>query len=213
MSILVSAGAGRMGPAATRERDEMTDRRDLKKRIRARQEKTGERYTTARAHVMGSGTDRDLVVELRDISEAARAAGFVCRARATPAVPETIEARALAQLREILLGPVAGLEPLRKIALHGGPQPGLDLSRVLELVNQRRAFHASLELGLRGPGPGGRIVAFDLLTDGECRTIVAQLLPTRSDALLLLSGFPNDPVVADSINLWERLRLPVGGNR
>lgn len=191
----------------------MTDRRDLKKRIRARQEKTGERYTTARAHVMGQGPGNDLVVELRDISDAARATGFVCLARATPAVPEAIEAHALRQLREILLGPVAGLDPMRKIALQGSVHPTLDLGRVLELITQRRAFHASLELGLRGPGPGGRIVAFDLLTDGECCTIVAQLLPTRGEAVLLLSGFPGDPVVADSIDLWEKLRLPVGGNR
>jgi hypothetical protein len=38
------------------ESDVMTDKKDLKAHIRARMEKTGESYTAARRHVVGSGT-------------------------------------------------------------------------------------------------------------------------------------------------------------
>lgn len=56
----------------------MTDRRDLKRRVRERQERTGESYMTALRHVRG-GRQPVPVVEMLDVTEIAEPLGIRCR--------------------------------------------------------------------------------------------------------------------------------------
>ena len=83
----------------------MTIRRDLKRRIRERQAQTGERYTTARAHVLGAATPPgrvpDWVIELHDVSDRAQAVGILCPVRVSSTLWRASKPidRVLAQLR------------------------------------------------------------------------------------------------------------------
>jgi hypothetical protein len=162
----------------------MTFRRDLKKRIRRRQAETGERYTTARAQVLGK---TNLMVELHEVPSHP---GVLCPVRATspvrPHAPQLLD-----QLRQILLGPVEGLEPMRRAVLHGEQLP-FGRGSLATLVMRLRQFRIGLEQGLRGPGPGGRIVAFDATLDGEVHAVIAQLFPRHDSQPMLLLSLPGD---------------------
>lgn len=196
----------------------MTFRRDLKRRIRERQELTGERYTTARAHVLAaqarSGRPSSLVIELHDVSQQARAAGLVCPVEVTPALQRARRElpALLAQLRRILLGATRGLEAMQRVALRGEPDPVLRDGPVVILGAYVQGFLDDLEHGLRGPGPGGRVLAFDAELGGGSQTIIAQLFPQHMRAsLLVLSRFREDSLwLFDSPEMWAMLwpRVP-----
>src|SRR5215468_6609912 len=173
----------------------MTLRRTLKSRIRARQEKTGESYAAARAQVLAARPRPFPVVELHDVSLEAKHAGIVCEVRVTPALAATPAlARILRQLHAILAGGTGGLAALQDVAIRGAPDPWNRGGSVMAFVTKLRAFAEGLEQGLRGPGPGGRILAFDAELDGRTRTVVAHLVPRfRRDPLLVLSVFRDEP--------------------
>jgi hypothetical protein len=173
----------------------MTSRRDLKRRIRQRQEQTGERYTTARAHVLDAPPPAISVVELVDVDDRARAAGVAAPTRVTPGVARFADEvpRLHEQLRRILIGPTAGLAPMRRVVVDGSQESWTESGSTRTLIASVGAFLESLRAGLRGPGLGGRMVAFDAVLGGSTRTVVAQLLPRyRGPSLLLLSLFPED---------------------
>ncbi|HWN70239.1 MAG TPA: hypothetical protein VNM90_21515 [Haliangium sp.] len=183
----------------------MTFRRDLKRRIRERQEKTGERYTTARAHVLATPPAPSWVVELHDVTEQARLAGLTCPVRVTSALQRSGELQTvLEQLRRILLGPVEGVQVMQRVALRGQPDPWHGDGPVVIVAAHAQRFQERLQHGLRGPGPGGRVLAFDADLDGASRTIIAQLLPRHTrDSLLVLSLFRDESAwLFDSPELW-----------
>jgi hypothetical protein len=71
------------------------------------------------------------------------------------------------------------------------------------LVEHLRTFLTSLEQGLRGPGPGGRMLAFESNQGGSSQTLIAQLLPQHTRApLLVLSLFRHDHVLFDALEPW-----------
>jgi hypothetical protein len=195
----------------------MTIRRDLKRRIRERQEKTGECYTTARAHVLATPAPSSLVIELHDVSQQARAAGLACPVKVTPALSRSGgQIRPLLeQLRRILLGPIEGMQLMRRVALRGEPDDPHRDGPVVVLGAYVQPFLERLQHGLRGPGPGGRVLAFDAALGGQSRTIIAQLLPRHTrDGLLVLSLFPDESVwLFDSPELWALFRSLVPGAR
>jgi hypothetical protein len=173
----------------------MTARRDLKRRTRQRQEQTGERYTTARSQVLAATREPIGVVELEDIGERARAAGLLCPTRITPDVARFADElpKLLEQLRRILAGPTRGLEAMRRAALDGVDDGATDPLRVRVALGDWNAFFEGLRAGLRGPGPGGRIVAFDAELGGAIRAVVASLVPRfRAPSLLVLALYPDD---------------------
>jgi hypothetical protein len=187
----------------------MTLRRSLKRRIRDRQEKTGESYTSARAQVLAARPRPSWVVELHDVTLEARHAGIVCEVRVTPILAATRSlADILAQLHTILTGSTDGLLAMQRVALRGEPDPWTRGGAVAAYVGRLRAFSESLEQGLRGPGPGGRILAFDAEIGGRLRTVLASLVPRwRRDPLLVLSVFRDEATMSDldSFVLWARL--------
>lgn len=156
----------------------MTDRRDLKRRIRERQEKTGERYTTARAHVVAAREPPEWVVELTDVSARARDAGLYGIVSVTPPLraPDSLLDAVLARLAAIVRSPVEGLGTLRRALVPGEPEL---LPRVREpyvRIAELRRFVADLELGLRGQALDGRLVAFDVPHADRAVTVVAEVL-------------------------------------
>jgi len=190
----------------------MTFRKSFKRIIRARQAKTGESYAAARAQVLAAGPQKQpsWVVELHDVTAQARSAGIVCEVRVTPMLASARSLpRILAQLHDILAGPTEGLIALQRVALRGEPDP-LRSGRgsVAVLISKMRTFRAGLEQGLRGPGPGGRILAFGADVDGRERTVLAQLAPRyQRDPLLLLSVFRDDSgtTLFGSFEMWAQL--------
>jgi hypothetical protein len=86
----------------------MTRQRDLKRRIRERQARTGESYVTARRHVV-AGREASVpgdvrVVDLLDVSSLAASLGFRCRVAMFPELADRVEpAIALAALRDALV--------------------------------------------------------------------------------------------------------------
>jgi hypothetical protein len=106
----------------------MTAKRDLKKRIRQRASRTGERYSAARQHILGGrdggGGSRGKVpfIELRDLSDEAATLGFRCPVHAFPELARRVDCPALlVQIRDALRGTEGDFrtELLRSVILRG----------------------------------------------------------------------------------------------
>jgi hypothetical protein len=100
----------------------MTDRSDLKRRVRERQARTGESYMAALRHVRGQRAGAVPVVELVDVSDIGGLLGIKCRVMLQPALAERVEvATMLRQLHATLVA--ATREPaswlMRSVVLHG----------------------------------------------------------------------------------------------
>lgn len=131
----------------------MTQQRDLKRRIRERQTKTGESYVTARAQVLAARSVIS-VVEPLDISDTAAPLGFRSRVLLFPGV--TLSPRhVLERVRDALL--VCDSEPLRTLALHGISRP---MPRRWHVDRTgARAFLERVQAGIGGVSPSGMNLA------------------------------------------------------
>jgi len=147
----------------------MTTRRDLKRRVRDRQGRTGESYMTALRHVLAQRDEPAPerapvpVVELIDISEAATAIGMQCGARLVPWLADRIHVGAtLRRLVDVLLATTAdpAFDKMRSVVLHGA-QP---MARPMDLPAIQR-FLARVRAGIGGVSDHGQIVA--LTVDGR----------------------------------------------
>jgi hypothetical protein len=188
----------------------MTDRRDLKQRIRERQARTGERYATARLHTLSAIAPPSWVIELRDVSTLAKRAGIACAVRVAPSLqlprPKTIEI--LTQLKRIVVAAPSGLGPIQRAVLQGQEAPGPVVTQALEVIRQTRIFLEALRSGLRGPGVGGRMLAFDAELDGARRTLLAWLvLRYGGEPILVLSELHDGHATLESPGLWT-IMLP-----
>jgi len=153
----------------------MTAKRDLKKRVRERQAKTGESYTTAREHVLAGreapepepAREPMSVLELVDLTPAAERLGLRCRASIFPDLAKRVDgATVLARLRAALLAtegdPATAL--LRGVLLRGEPPPPVTMLSG-EFLEETRRFVKRVRAGLGGPSKGGRMLA--LQVDGK----------------------------------------------
>ncbi len=145
----------------------MTSKRDLKKRVRARQERTGESYTSALAHVRSDRPALVPVVELVDLSAEAARLGLACSVAMFPALAERVDGgTVLARLRHALLAtegdPQTAL--LRRVLLRGEPAPVVT-SWPLESFDEGRRFMTRARAGIGGASPSGRMLA--LHVDGR----------------------------------------------
>jgi hypothetical protein len=173
----------------------MTAKRDLKRRVRARQKQTGERYTTALAAVRSQDKPKtdSAVSEFYDATALAREAGLVGRVLASPGLSELDPAARAARLRGALLrlrellaatGGDAAFVPLRAALLEGEPRAEWRWS--WERLAALRTFLGRLRLGLSGPSEDGSALAFPV-EGGEL--LLAALLPgaTRSGSGVILA--------------------------
>jgi hypothetical protein len=141
----------------------MTAKRDLKRRVRERQGRTGESYMTALRHVLDQRPSAVPVVEMIELSEVAAAMGFQCRVRMSPVLADRIDAvGALRRLREALTATERdpAFDLMRRVVLHGEApvlRPhGID-------AGQR--FLARVRAGIGGISEHGRLLA--LMVDGR----------------------------------------------
>lgn len=140
----------------------MTARRDLKRRVRERQARTGESYMTALRHVLDNRPAVP-VVELIDITDIAAALGIACRARLTPTLADRIDAAsALRQLRDALVATLRdpALDLMRRVVL-GGESPSIKPTS----IDVTRRFMTRVRAGIGGVAEHGRLLA--LAVDGR----------------------------------------------
>lgn len=140
----------------------MTQQRDLKRRVRERQARTGESYMTALRQVQAQRPPAFPVVELVDLTEIGEPLGFKCRIVMSPDLADQIDtAGALARFRDLLLATDrdGSLEVFRAVTLRGEhrrfrPDQGT--------FGEARQFIMRARTGLGGVSEGGRILALQV---------------------------------------------------
>lgn len=162
----------------------MTAKKDLKRRIRERQGKTGESYTTARAHVLAQRDEPAAllpaipVIELIDVTEQARALGLRCLALASPMLVERVPAeRVLARVRDALLATERDpqMDVLRAVMLRGEVLERDPRRRPGGWWEDTRAFFARARVGIGGTNRAGDMLA--LQVDAEMVIVHAGYVP------------------------------------
>jgi hypothetical protein len=146
----------------------MTAKRDLKRRVRERQAKTGESYVTARRHVVAQAPATQTtearpvmdVVELLDVSDDAGKLGLRCPVRMSPKLAEHAgQAGVLARLRDVLVSTMGdpAMSLLHEIALRG---PAVRRSRRRRNFEDVRQFYQRARAGLGGVTDDGTLLSF-----------------------------------------------------
>jgi hypothetical protein len=148
----------------------MTAKKDLKKRVRDRQARTGEAYTVALRHVQAQRPGTPIpVVELIDLTAVGAAAGLACRISMYPGLAGRIDpAAALTRLREALMDTPddSALEHMRAVALRG-ENPEVPFASDFGPAGRR--FIARARAGIGGVSDAGRMLA--LTIDGTAGAI------------------------------------------
>jgi hypothetical protein len=181
----------------------MTAKRDLKRRVRERQAKTGEAYTTARRNVVGAVAKPDQIAvdELIDLTAEAAALGLSCKILMSQALATTVDpVRVLRSLRDALLATLRDRETelLRGIALDGKVS-----SPPLRWSPDRRdeQFIARVRSGLGGVSADGRTLGLHVAG-------VPMLCSAwRSEPTLLVSPI-DDAVVVVLSRVGARIARP-----
>lgn len=165
----------------------MTEKRDLKRRVRDRQDRTGESYMTALRQVQAQRPPAFPVVELLDLTELGTPLGFKCRVAMFPGLADRVDAAsALAKLRDVLLmtDRDRSLEVFRAVTLRGEPRR---FRITQDVVDEGRRFVVRARAGLGGVSDGGRMLALNV--DGkQGATMVIFLLCLVPDFVPVLRG-------------------------
>ena len=183
----------------------MTEKRDLKRRVRDRQARTGESYMTALRQVQAQRPPTFPVVELVDLTEIGRPLGFKCRVAMFPGLADRVDAAtALAKFRDVLLmtDRDQSLELFRAVTLRGEPRR---FRITQDALDEGRQFVVRARAGLNGVSDGGRMLALHI--DGkQGATMVIFLLwlvpdfvhVLREPSLILtsLDAIAVDPILA-----------------
>jgi len=184
----------------------MTDRRDLKRRVRDRQALTGESYMTALRHVTSARASAVPVVELVDGSEIAAATGIRCAVRITPELAERVDAATmLVQLRDALIATVADpqLSLMRSVVLHGA-RPVMP---TLASFGSYLQFAARVRAGIGGVSESGSALALTITGRCAAELVVFSLWLTpvayvdRSPSLVV---FGADTLTGPAYGWWLR---------
>src|SRR5215475_8771062 len=136
----------------------MTAKRDLKRRVRERQGRTGESYMTALRQVLDQRPSVVPVVEMIELSEVGAAMGIQCRVRMAPVLADRIDVvRALRRLREALIATERdpAFDLMRRVVMHGECPT---LKNSIDIDAGRR-FLARVRAGIGGISDHGRLLA------------------------------------------------------
>jgi hypothetical protein len=172
-------------PRGAEEEGPMTRKRDLKRRVRERQARTGESYVTARRGVVAQResssepTPIDVDVAI-DVTEAAQALGLKCRVLIYERLARDVDpVRALAVLRDVLDATT--------------DDPAMDVMRGVIAGNvakaphrpfREREFLLRVRAGLTGVSLDGRVLA--LHVEGRSGLVTVLCATWRQSATLLL---------------------------
>jgi len=144
----------------------MTAKKDLKRRVRERQAKTGESYTAARAQIVDEPEEKESaipVVELVDATDEATKLGLQCDVLVEPNLARRIApARILERLRDALIAteddPQTKL--LRGVILRGEAPVGR--GRPPDWWDEMKRFFARARVGIGGTSDGGTLLALQV---------------------------------------------------
>jgi len=192
----------------------MTKQRDLKRRVRERQVRTGESYVTALRHVLGqrpapetgARTAPVSVVDFIEVSDIAAVLGIKCRVLVLPALAERVDVSAmLRQLHRTLTASARDrdLALMRSVVLRG-EQP---LSPSPALAFRDTQFMVRARLGLGGISDSGLMLSFAIAgrTAAELVMFILWITPPiylSVPPTLIIStadqpfGDPIDPLIA-----------------
>lgn len=136
----------------------MTDKRDLKRRVRDRQGQTGESYMTALRNVLEQRPRSNAVpvLEMVDISEVGAPLGMKCPIKMVPALVDQVDVAAmLMQLRDALLSTANDAQLwLMRVVVLSGEHPRLPLE-----ATDPRPFLTRVRAGIGGISETGRMLA------------------------------------------------------
>jgi hypothetical protein len=150
----------------------MTAKRDLKRRVRERQARTGESYTAALHQVRDQRPNAVPVVELVDVTEVAAALGIKCIVRLQPGLAERIDAAAvLRRLCSALMATTrdAAFELMRSVVLHGESPPAR------QDVHETWQFMERVRAGIGGISEGGTLLALTVDSSRATEIVVFRL--------------------------------------
>jgi hypothetical protein len=183
----------------------MTDRRDLKRRVRERQARTGESYMAALHHVRGEREPAIPVVDLIDLSEIAATLGLKCRAMVLPALAARVDVAAmLRQLHATLVAAARdpGARLMRSVVLHGmRPFPSS------ATVDEGIEFMRRMRAGITGFSDGGWMLSLAVAgrSTRELVTCFLWMTPVR------YVDVPPSVIITTPAGLfgddWEALRM------
>lgn len=191
----------------------MTEKRDLKRRVRDRQARTGESYMTALRQVQAPRPPAFPVVEFIDLTEIGTPLGFKCRVAMFPGLADQVDAAsALAKLRDVLLmtDRDRSLELFRAVTLRGEPRR---FRLTQDAFDEGRRFAVRARAGLSGVSEGGRMLALHI--DGKQGLtmvifviwLVPDFVPVQREPSLILTSLGAiavDPLLA----LQEEVEVP-----
>ena len=153
----------------------MTAKKNLKRRVRARQERTGEPYTVALENVRAAQPPIR-VIELISLTESAVRLGLKCDVRAFPELLAQVDPGVLLlRVRDALITADGDrrLRTMRRVALLGEAAPPPE-----SLVFPGGRFIEGARAGQEGPSEDGRLLV--LKVDGEARPGRIDSLPPRA---------------------------------
>ena len=183
----------------------MTSKRDLKRRVRERQKRTGERYTTALGHVKGQRPASIPVVEMVDLTEHAARLGLRCRILMSPDLTEACGVLAVEKLRDALHATQddPATRHFRAVAL-AGERRVPDRCSPREILAEGGRFMARARAGIGGVSPDGSMIAFQVAAGRGIETVVCTLwmmtVPTAPAAqpampIPLSNPWDRDPMI------------------
>lgn len=162
----------------------MTSKRDLKRRVRERQARTGESYMTARRHVLAqaaSAAPREPaipVVEMISVTDEAARLGLKCRAVITSTlVSQVAPVAVLERVRDALLATPddPGTRVLRAAVLDGEP-PQIGTRVLPAWLDETRRFLARAHAGIGGVSENGNMLALPVeARDGSLLMVIAHI--------------------------------------
>jgi len=193
-----------------REVASMTDKRDLKRRVRDRQARTGESYMTALRQVRAQRPRPVPVVELVDLSEVGARFGMKCRIAMLPALAERFDpARLLERLRDALLATEGDpTTALMRAVVFRGEQSKIQLTS--DLLDESRRFLERARAGIGGVSESGRTLAMSM--EGKRGTEIVLCLLWLTPTFVYVSREPSlvitslDDAAVDPVLEWSQER-------
>lgn len=178
----------------------MTSKRDLKRLVRERQKRTGERYTTALGHMKGKPSAIS-VVEMVDLGEDAARLGIKCRILMTPDLPRECGVAALEQLRDALHATQddPSTRHFRAVALAGERRPP-ERGSPTELFAEGQRFMKRVRAGIGGVSEAGSMLALHVPWRRGVQTVVCMIwlmnIPSPPGTGSLFGGpWDRDPMI------------------
>lgn len=185
----------------------MTTRKDLKRRVRERQARTGEAYVTALRHLSAERQPPFPVIELLDMTEMGRSLGMKCHVAVFPRLAERVDLRrALEQLLHVLQSTTGDPDfDLMRAAVWRGEN--VDPSTLKRIFAHESRFLGRVQAGIGGMCENGRTLALSIegKTGLEMVLFLISLRPSlayiRRAPTLTITGL--DGLAADPLFDWE----------